>query len=162
MKRSRGMISEYNFSFVTEASPDYAAGDTLAAYVTIADAVRTGVVSGVIEGAVLSNKALAGVDIDLIVFDSLPTTALTVNGAYTPSDADLLKMIGAIQFTRHIDFAAKSISLPDINFSGLPFETIPNSEGVENTSLYLLGVVREAANLGDTDDISGKLFIRHD
>ena len=91
----------------------YVSGDyigTDASPMTFTNAVRVSGGSGVIESAVLIDKAVQSANIELWLFDTAPTPPAD-NAAWTISDANALTCIGVIAFQTYYASALNSISI---------------------------------------------------
>jgi len=90
----------------------YVSGDyvgTSATAMTFANAVRITGGTGVIESAVLIDKAVQSASIELWLFDAAPTPPAD-NAAWTISDGDALQCIGVIPFQVYYASALNSVS----------------------------------------------------
>jgi hypothetical protein len=99
---------------LTTTSPTYTAGDQLGTELSFAGAVRPGR-GGVIQSAVLVDKAKVVGAVDLFLF-SAATTPAADNAANAWSDADMLNLLGVIHFndllTSANNFAVLGSNLP--------------------------------------------------
>ena len=163
MKRISNKISRYDLSFTVDASPDYVANDVLDGLKTISDVTRSGLNSGKIVGGLLFNAASHAIDMSLLFFGANPSnTTFTDNSALDVADADLDKIIGILDLTKHKQFADNSFAMPAINQLPLPFELSVDSDGKENNSIYVVALAGGTINMAATTDLSGAVFIKHD
>jgi len=91
----------------------YISGDyvgTSATAMTFTNAVRVTGGSGVIESAVLIDKAVQSASLELWLFDTAPTPPAD-NAAWTISDGDVLQCIGIITFQTYYASALNSVSI---------------------------------------------------
>jgi hypothetical protein len=162
MKRVSKAVSRYDITFAVQATPNYAAGDVVGGLITIADAVREGMNSGKILGAILTNDVAHAIDLELIFFGENPaSTTFTENTALTVAPADMEKIIGRLSLTVHNSFAASSMSEPAVNQRPLPFE-LNAITGLASTSLYMVVLSGGVLNFGATTDLAGAIYIEHD
>lgn len=85
-----------------DATPDYSAGDLVAAKLTVVG-TREGVFSGEVESVVLTDKEANSANFNLWLFSSDPSsTTFTDNGAFTIADADIEKVMCVIPVTAHV------------------------------------------------------------
>ena len=102
----------------------YDSGDAVGVVNTFDLVGMGGLSGGIVVGAILRDKAKQAIDIDLVLFTAEPA-APTDNGAFDPSDAELLTCIGVLQLTTHIGFVDNGVSQV-VNY-GLPIEFTGNT-----------------------------------
>lgn len=129
----------------------YAAGDVVdastAAGLTFTAPARGETLGGYIVDALLvssANKSTKG-DFELWLFDTVPGSFDADNAVFTPTDAEMLTVIGIIQFTQSFvgdataDAAGNSVHQAKRTFLPLRFDTVTDDD-----DLYGVLVVRNA------------------
>ncbi len=134
------------------ASPDYAIADVLGGLMTISDAVLLPSKGGVLHSIVMTCDVdiPAGVEVDVLLFDTLPTGTYTDNGALVTALGDLHFLVGVAQLTTRIDLGTPAcLVATGLN---LAFESLAAIPG----TMYAVAVVRAAAtlNLAGTGEIN--------
>jgi hypothetical protein len=108
---------------------------------------------GIIQAALLIDKAAASASGELWLFDSAPTPP-SDNAAWSISDADVAKCIGVIAFSTYYASAINSVSI--VANVGIPFAC-----GAAVSSLYGCFVTRGTPTYA-TGDVSFRLSILQD
>jgi hypothetical protein len=131
----------------TVSTTPYSTGDNVGGKVTLTDACRANMGSGLIQSVVITSKSLQTATFDVIFFNADPSgSTFTDNVAQAIVDADLSKIIGVAQCTTVVGLAAESIH--QATALALPFAL---SGGA--TTIYACIVVRGTPTLGGTSDI---------
>lgn len=90
----------------------YASGELLGGKLTISNAAKSGVHSGVIGTVIISDLDSDSADIDVVYFKSNPTgTTFTDQAAFDVADADLTKIICVVPVTDYFVFNDNSIGI---------------------------------------------------
>lgn len=140
---------------VTVTAAAYTAGDLVGGKNTLASAVRTVAGSGVIQSVMIADKAAQAGSYDVIYFSADPSgTTFTDKAAFTPADADLLKIICRIEVTSTSTFADNGIT--STSSVGCAFE-VPSG-----TSIYAAIVARSAPTYASTSDVQLRTTIFQD
>jgi len=133
----------------------YASGDLIDDKITITDADNTKSVSGVIHSVVVTDLAKQSADLDLVIFDSDPSsTTFTDNGAFDVDDTDLPKIVGVAQITTHVTFNDNSVSIA--HGTNIPFR-VPSG-----VSLYGALVSRGTPTYVSATDLQVRIGILED
>ncbi len=109
---------------------------------------------GTIESVVILDNAAQSAALDLVFFDADPSgTTFTLNAAFAPADADLLKSIGAVTVTTYTEFSLNSMATKTA--TGIQFDprTVPTVFG----ALITRGTPTYAA----VTDITVRLGVRY-
>jgi hypothetical protein len=139
----------------------YANGDCLGPIQTIVNAARLSAFGGLIQSITVVDKTQAQrAAIDLIFFDSLPTTALD-NAVFTMSDADAAKVQAIVSIlttdynTAWAGTPANSVAFkPDTKIASSPQAMAIPYLCVGSTSLFMQAVVRGTPTYTSTSDIT--------
>lgn len=141
------------------ASPAYTAGDCVGGLMTLANAVRSGPLSGVIAFAEVMCKSAQTFAFDVILFGANPTgSTLNDNAAIAVAAADFDKIVGVIQITGTSPAAWVNVGTP--SFAAVANAGIPIK--LAATTLYAVLVARGTPTLGSTSDIKFALGILQD
>lgn len=132
----------------------YTTGMLVGGKITLANAVRSSTLSGVIAGITITDLGKQSANIDVIFFNADPSgTTFTDHAVLTVADADLPKIVCAVNLTVHTTFNDNSVSsLTNIN--------CPVT--LAATSLYAAIIVRASATFGSTDAIRANIGILQD
>lgn len=145
---------------VVEAAPTcdtnaYTAGDLIGGKLTLSNATAYTVYSGIISNVVIEDKDAESTDIDVVFFDTDPsTTTFTDNAAFDPSDTDLLNIICVVSVTTDVTFNDNGLSYA-LN-QNCPFRT-PGSN-----TIYAALVAREAVTYTSSSDLLLRVGILQD
>ncbi|UYN96568.1 MAG: hypothetical protein KIT25_06445 [Enhydrobacter sp.] len=129
----------------------YASGNAVGALLTFAGMARVAAQGGVLQTAIIRDKAGQNVPYDLLLFDAAPT-APTDKTAVALSDADLAKCIGVVPFAGIVLGAASSKGVLTAPGLGLAYKL------GAGTSLYGILVTRGTPTFASTSDISVELI----
>jgi hypothetical protein len=145
-----------NKAYVVIASDTsaYATGDCVGGWVTVADVARASLYSGRIRRVVITDKAAAGVNYDVVCTSNTAPTAgsCTDQAAFDPVDGELADMV-VIPVTQHTAFADNGISSSgDIN---LPYK-------LTTTTMKCALVVRGAPTYASASDLRLNLYVDQD
>jgi len=136
----------------------YATGELIGGKLTFTGAMREKYGTGVIHSVVIADKAKQNVALDIVLFDSDPSsTTFTDQATLTIADADLLKVVGVISVvaTDYKSFADNSVA--DLKNIGLIVKSNSSS-----TSLYGCLVSRGTPTYASATDLQIKLKILQD
>lgn len=102
-----GRLINFSTAITTDTNA-YATGDNVGGKLTVtADAPPR----GIIRRAVITDLAVQGADMDLIIFNENPSgTTFTNNAALDIADADITKIAGRIALTSDVAFADNGIT----------------------------------------------------
>lgn len=120
----------------------YADGDAIGAgAIVFPNCLRSGVQSGQLYSATYLDLDDEGLQVDLHLYAAVPTYAPTDNGAYAPSDADLVnsRYIGTVSFATFSNFSSNQVSVGSFNPIGVA--------GAPGTNIYGHVVARGALNI---------------
>jgi hypothetical protein len=135
----------------------YASGDLIGAKITLANAVQVAAGSGELLSLVLSDLANQKSDIDVVLFDSDPsTTTFTDQAALDIDDADLVKVIGVISIAAadYVSFVDNAVAtLRDLR---LGFKL------ASGTSLYAALVCRGTPTYASSSDLKLRAIVNQD
>lgn len=148
----------------TSASPDYSTGDNVGGLLTFTDALDKSQ-TGVLMSVTISDKAGQTGALDLVLFDSNPSsTTFTDNGALTVNDADLVKILGVVAVVSADYHAFADNSVASVAGVGLPLQLAGASDqtGQQIPALYGALVARGTINLASTSDLQVSLGILWD
>lgn len=131
------------------ASSAYTSGNAVGGKGTCTGMARNTGQGGIIQTAVVRDKAGQNVPYDLILFDADPSaTTITDKSAAALNTADLAKVIGVIQFPGVVLGAASTMGVATAAGQGLAYKI---STG---TTLYFMLVVRGAPTYASTSDVT--------
>ncbi len=139
------------------ASSAYSSGNVVGGKITFANAVRVAAQGGIVQSAVLRDKAGQNVSYDLFLFDADPSaTTVTDKAAVALNTADLGKGVGVVQFSGVALGAASTMGISTASGQGLAFKLGSGS------SLYAILVTRGTPTYASTSDVSVDLIILPD
>ncbi len=139
------------------ASSAYTAGNAVGGKITYANAVRVAGQGGVIQSAVLRDKAGQSAAYDLFLFDADPSsTTVTDKSAVAVNTADLAKVIGVIPISGIALGAASTMGAITASGLGLSFKL------TSGTTVYGILVTRGTPTYASTSDVSVDLVILPD
>lgn len=135
------------------ASSAYATGNAVGGLITVTNALRTGVLSGLLQWVkVTSASAQASSSFDVFLFNAAPT-APTDKTAYSVASADLAKLISVIHCT---DITTAGGSIHQADNAAKPF-LVPSG-----TSIYAVIVVRGTPTFTASSDVTLSVGIVQD
>ncbi len=136
------------------ASSAYSAANAVGGKITFSSATRVAAQGGIIQSAVLRDKAGQIVNYDLFLFDADPTsTTVTDKSAVAINTADLAKVIGVVTLSGASLGAASTMGVITANGLGLAFKLTSGS------TMYGILVTRGAPTYASTSDVSVDLVI---
>ena len=139
----------------------YATGDVMSATaMTFTNLVKpNGARSGLVVSAMISDAAAQAVDLDLVLFSTLPTASTfgSDNAAFDPTDAQLLTILATLNFGSTSRFAFNDNSVHYLGSLAIPVKTIAATPG----TIYGVLVARGAYD-GDADSIQVTLCAAQD
>lgn len=133
------------------ASSAYAAGNVVGALLTFAGMARVAGQGGILQSAILRDKAGQAVSYDLFLFDAAPTTP-TDKTAIGLVAADLAKCIGVVSLSGEALGAASTMGVITASGLGLAFKL------TSGTTLYGILVTRGTPTYASTSDVSVDLI----
>ena len=133
----------------------YAAGNAVGGLLTFSGMARVSGQGGVLQAAVLRDKAGQNVGYDLFLFDSAPT-APTDKSAVALAAADLAKCVGVVSFSGAALGAASTMGVITASGVGLAFRL------TSGTSLSGILVTRGTPTYASTSDVSVDLLVLPD
>jgi hypothetical protein len=140
----------------------YASGDLLGTKMTFTNALRNSVGTGYVIAVDISDKAAQAVDMDLVLFRQDPTnTTFTNNGAFSPADADLPKIIGVVNLAAASRFNFVDNGVKYLSGLALPIQGLSSTSASQGT-LYGALVARGAYTGASSSDITVTLAIAQD
>lgn len=147
-------IKRVTSSQTVTASSIYATGNAVGGKMTFSSAVRASGQGGVVQTAIVRDKAGQNVPYDIILFDADPTsTTVTDKAAVAVNTADLAKVIGVVQTSGIVLGAASTMGIATAAGVGLAFKV------TTGTTLYGILVTRGAPTYASTSDVSVDLVI---
>lgn len=130
----------------------YAAGDLVGTKMSFSSAVRSAGGGGMLHTVVIADKGKQDAVLDLVLFDSDPSsTTFTDNDPFDVADDDLTKIIGAVQVLTYTDFADNSVAVEPA--AGVVFKL------ASGTTLYGALVARTTPTYTSTSDLTVRLGI---
>ena len=146
-------------SIIVDAAPvldtgAYLAGELAGGKLTFSDAGRQFVGSGRITGAQFVDIGAEAKDVQVVVFDTDPSsTTFTDQAAFDPADADLVNIVCVIDVTSHVSFNDNGIS------SGVPAGPC---RFYNATTLYGALVIREGVTYDSAAAGTVRLHVSQD
>ncbi len=137
------------------ASSAYASGNAVGALLTFAGMARADGQGGVLQTAILRDKAGQNVPYDLFLFDAAPA-APTDKSAVALADADLAKCIGVVSFAGVVLGASAGKGI--FTAAGLALGYKLDA----GTALYGILVTRGTPTYGGTSDVTVDLIVLPD
>jgi hypothetical protein len=147
-------------SNVVEAVPTietsaYASGDVIGEKLSLSDAARSLVSTGIISSVVIVDKDSEAVDIDVVFFDANPAAFGNDNAAFDPTDADVANIVCVVSVTDYYTFNDNSVGIAqNVN---CPFDL-----GSTNTTLYAALVSRGTPTYTAATDLTLRVGILQD
>lgn len=144
---------------VMTPSVAYATGEVVGSKLSLTSAnTAAPATSGIIRSVVLTDLAAQTGNVDIVFFSADPSaTTFTDNAAFTPADADLVKIIGSISMTDSDAYADNSIMQRALTTTTsaveLPFVVTSGS------TLYAAIVARAARTQATSADLTLKVYI---
>ncbi len=146
-------------SFVTP----YSSGDVIGAVNKIANAVLdSGAVANLVSLSLMDKADTTGVAMDIFFFDSAPASSVGAdNSAFGPTDADMLKCLGAVHIATTDYTASANNTIATIKNINLLLEALKPAAvtGASNRDLYCVVVTRGSITLGAASDLVLRLGI---
>lgn len=110
--QTQSILTKFVQQSPTVDTSAYAAGDTVGALMTFTNVCEPKTKRGQLLGVKIFDKSATGADIDLVLFNSLPTGngTFTDNAAFDPDDALLPYIAAYVAITTHKSFNDNGIS----------------------------------------------------
>jgi hypothetical protein len=138
---------------VIDAAVAYAVKDALSVAIEIPEAARYFGGGGIIQSVVLTDQGDEGKSVDVAFFTA--TVTAVKNGAFTPTDAQLLTYLGSARVTTFASFTDNGAG--ETHNVGIPFKC-----SAASTSLFAVIVAREAVTYDAADAVTLKVGIVQD
>ena len=140
----------------------YATGDVMSATaMTFANAVAPQKAqTGYIVSVMVSDAAAQAVDLDLVLFSTLPAAGTfgADNAAFDPTDAQILTIIGVVNLGSASRFAFNDNSVHYVGSLAIPVKSVPGTGG----NVYGVLVARGAFTAAASTDVTVTLGIAQD
>lgn len=149
-----GGITKLIDSGISVDTSQYADLDVIDSVIALPKSVRKKAGSGVIQSLVVVDSDNQAADLDIYFFDDTFTTAAD-NAAWSPSYADMQKLIGVVNMRTYSTI--NSIAYSVVKNIGLSFDVASNSE-----SLYMLAVSRGTPTYTAAGNLTIKVGILQD
>lgn len=143
---------------VTDSTPDYASGDLCGGKLTFTAALSQDTGTGMLISVNICDKSGQVGDVDLILFDSDPSsTTFTENGTFAVDPADVTKIMAVIGPRSATDFTFTT-GVKSLGSLAWPLRAV-SSTGAPARTFYGAMVAREAINLASASDLTVRLGI---
>ncbi len=160
LSSSNGLpVNTRTFTTVISSTPTinagaYSSGQLVGGKITLANAARSGVLSGLISSVLVSDTGKQSANLDIVFFNADPSaTTFTDQATFDIDDADLTKIVCVSSLTTHYTFNDNSASL--LSNVSCPFL-------LASTSLYAAIVSRSSATFGATSAVQLSVGILQD
>lgn len=143
---------------VTEASPDYSAGDLVGGKLTFTGALNAVTGTGMLMSVLIEDAAAQAGDVDLVIFESNPSsTTFTENSALAIHASDLSKVVAVVKLASTEDSVYSANAAKFKGNLWIPVRALSSTS--PGSTLYGAMVARETINLAGTADLTVTLAI---
>lgn len=110
----------------------YAALDCVGTVLTLSNAMAMDGGAGVLHSLVVIDDDNEKAELDILLFDDLPTGTMTDNGAWTPASGDPAKLLGRVNIlaTDYLTVVTGSLAIATFRNIGLPVRSVAGSPHV--------------------------------